>query len=152
MIKEVSFDGTTFNDLPFKYEAGTPNIEGGISLAAALDYANAIGMDEIAAHEHELLSLATPRLKDVPGLKVYADLEKKAGVISFNVEGIHHFDLGSLMDQMGIAVRTGHHCCQPLMASFGITGTVRASFAVYNSAEDVDALVEGVERAVRMLR
>ena len=151
MIKEVSFDGTTFNDLPFKYEAGTPNIEGAISLAAALDYANGLGMENIAAHEHALLERATKGLKEISGLKIFADLSEKAAVISFNIEGIHHFDLGSLLDQMGIAVRTGHHCCQPLMKRFDMTGTVRASFAVYNTFEEVDKLIAGVKKAKLML-
>lgn len=151
MIKEVSFDGTTFNDLPFKYEAGTPNIEGAISLAAALDFAAGVGMEAIAAHEHHLLQLATPALRDLSGCHIYADLDHKAGVISFNLKGVHHYDLGSLIDQMGVAVRTGHHCCQPLMKRFGITGTVRASFAAYNTEADVERLIESVERAARML-
>lgn len=151
MIKEVSFDGTTYNDLPFKYEAGTPNIEGAISLAAALDYANAIGMDQIAAHESSLLAEATLQLREIHNLHIYADLHEKAAVLSFNIAGVHHFDLGSLLDQMGIAVRTGHHCCQPLMKRFDITGTVRASFAVYNTMNDVEALVKGVRKAAVML-
>ncbi len=151
MIKEVSFDGTTYNDLPFKYEAGTPNIEGAISLAAALDYANAIGMEQIAAHEHSLLEAATPQLREIDNLHIYADLHQKAAVLSFNIKGIHHFDLGSLLDQMGIAVRTGHHCCQPLMKRFGVTGTVRASFAIYNTTKEVETLVKSVKKAALML-
>jgi len=151
MIKEVSFERTTYNDLPFKYEAGTPNIEGAISLAAALDYANNIGMEHIATHEHSLLEIATPQLREIDNLHIYADLHQKAAVLSFNIKGIHHFDLGSLLDQMGIAVRTGHHCCQPLMKRFGITGTVRASFAVYNTIEEVESLVKGVTKAAHML-
>lgn len=151
MIKEVSFEGTTFNDLPFKYEAGTPNIEGAISLAAAIDFANGIGMGNIAAQEHHLLELATPQLREIDGCRIYADLEHKAGVVSFNIAGIHHYDLGSLIDQMGIAVRTGHHCCQPLMKRFSTTGTVRASFAAYNDESDVERLVTAVRKAVRML-
>lgn len=151
MIKEVSFTQTTYNELPFKYEAGTPNIEGAIALAAALDYINEIGLDEINEHEVNLVNAATEALEKIPGIHLYGPADR-AGAISFNFDGIHHYDLGTLMDQMGVAVRTGHHCCQPLMARFGITGTVRASFALYNSEADVAALSTAVEKAVSMLR
>ena len=151
MIKEVSFTQTTYNELPFKYEAGTPNIEGAIALAAALDYINEIGLDEIHGHEAGLVNAATEALEQIPGIRLYGPPDR-SGAISFNFEGIHHYDIGTLMDQMGVAVRTGHHCCQPLMARFGITGTVRASFALYNSEADVAALATAVEKAVSMLR
>jgi len=152
MIKEVTFEHTTYNDLPFKFEAGTPNIEGAISLAAALSWIKKIGISEIAAHEQDLLLYTTPLLKQIDGLRILADHPNKAGVISFVIEGIHHYDLGTLIDQMGVATRTGHHCCQPLMARFGITGTTRASFAAYNTKEDCDALIEAITKAVRMLQ
>ena len=151
MIKEVSFTQTTYNELPFKYEAGTPNIEGAIALAAALDYINEIGLDEIHGHEAGLVNAATEALEKIPGIRLYGPPDR-SGAISFNFEGIHHYDIGTLMDQMGVAVRTGHHCCQPLMSRFGITGTVRASFALYNSEADVAALATAVEKAVSMLR
>jgi len=151
MIKEVTFEKTTYNELPFKFEAGTPNIEGAIALAAALEFVNDIGLDEIQGHEHQLIRSASEALVDIPGIRFYGP-EDRAGALSFTVEGVHHYDLGTLMDQMGVAVRTGHHCCQPLMARFGITGTVRASFAIYNSKRDIQALVEATEKAVSMLR
>jgi cysteine desulfurase/selenocysteine lyase len=151
MIKEVTFEKTTYNELPFKYEAGTPNIEGAIALAAALDYINGIGLDEIHDHEARLVKSAAAALSSIPGIRLFGPADR-SGAVSFNVEGIHHYDLGTLMDQMGVAVRTGHHCCQPLMARFGITGTVRASFALYNSEKDVAALVSATEKAVSMLR
>ena len=151
MIKEVSFSGTTYNDLPFKYEAGTPNIEGGIALARALEWMQQIGVDNIAKHESTLLDLATTGLKEIEGLTIYGTSQKKAGVVSFLIDGIHHFDLGTLIDQMGIAVRTGHHCCQPLMARFGITGTARASFAAYNTTEEIERFLQAVKKAKMML-
>lgn len=151
MIKEVTFEKTTYNDLPFKFEAGTPDIEGAIALAAAIDYMSAIGMDNIAAHETVLEQRASSALAEIPGIKLYGTSPHKAAVVSFLIEGIHHYDLGTLMDQMGVAVRTGHHCCQPLMARFGITGTVRASFAAYNTLDEVDRLVESVKKASMML-
>lgn len=151
MIKEVSFEKTTYNDLPFKYEAGTPNIEGAIALAAALDYVNGIGLDVIRAHENSLMRAAEKALAEVPGLRFFGPPDR-AGALSFLVDGVHHYDLGTLMDQMGVAVRTGHHCCQPLMARFGITGTVRASFALYNTLQDVEALAAAVEKSVAMLK
>ena len=151
MIKEVTFDGTTYNDLPFKYEAGTPDIEGAIALAAALDYMNALGMDNIAAHERSLQQRATKALMEIDGIRLFGTATDKAAVVSFLIGDIHHYDLGTLMDQMGVALRTGHHCCQPLMARFGITGTARASFAVYNTEQEVDAFIEAVKKATRML-
>ena len=151
MIAEVTFEKTTYAGLPHKFEAGTPNISGGIAFGAALDYLNAIGMDEIAAYETELLHYATSELLSIPGLKIYGEGARKTSVISFNLEGIHPYDVGTLLDQMGIAVRTGHHCAQPIMDFYQIPGTVRASFAFYNSKEEVDRLVEGVKKAARML-
>jgi len=151
MIKEVTFEKTTYNELPFKYEAGTPNIEGAISLAAALDFVNEIGIDDIAAHEQALIQLAAEGLGQIPGIRLYGPADR-AGALSFNIEGVHHYDLGTLLDQMGVAVRTGHHCCQPLMARFGIAGTTRASFAVYNTTADVETLVASTEKAIGMLR
>lgn len=151
MIKEVTFAKTTYNDLPFKFEAGTPNIEGAIALAAAFDYLDAIGLAAIGAHESALIRHAAAALSALPGVKLYGPADR-AGALSFAVEGVHHYDLGTLIDQMGVAVRTGHHCCQPLMARFDITGTTRASFALYNTFEEADALATAVERAVGMLR
>lgn len=151
MIKEVTFEKTTYNDPPFKYEAGTPNIEGAIALAAAIDYIVGIGLDEIHGHEAELIHLAAAGLSEVPGIRLYGPAGR-SGSLSFNIEGVHHYDLGTLIDQMGVAVRTGHHCCQPLMARFGITGTVRASFALYNTRQEVEELIASVGKAVAMLR
>jgi len=151
MIKEVTFEKTTYNELPFKFEAGTPNIEGAIALAAALDFLNGVGLSAIRQHERSLIRSAAEALSGIPGIRFFGP-DDRAGALSFNVEGVHQYDLGTLMDQMGVAVRTGHHCCQPLMARFGITGTVRASFAVYNTEKDVEALAEAVSRSVAMLR
>jgi len=151
MIKEVTFETTTYNDPPFKYEAGTPNIEGAIALAAAFDYVNDIGIDAIHKHEGELIRSAADALADIEGIRFYGPADR-SGSLSFNIEGVHHYDLGTLLDQMGVAVRTGHHCCQPLMARFGITGTVRASFALYNTQKDVEALAAATKKAVNMLR
>ena len=133
MIKNVSFEGTTFNELPFKFEAGTPDYVGSTAMAKALDYVSAIGMDNIAAHEHELTTYAMQRMKEIPGMRIFGEAEHKGGVISFLVGDIHHFDMGTLLDRLGIAVRTGHHCAEPLMHRLGIEGTVRASFGMYNS-------------------
>jgi cysteine desulfurase/selenocysteine lyase len=151
MIKEVTFEKTTYNELPFKYEAGTPNIEGAIALAAAIEYVNGIGVEAIHAHEMELIRSAAEGLSSIKGIHLYGPADR-SGSLSFSIEGLHHYDIGTLMDQMGVAVRTGHHCCQPLMARFGITGTVRASFALYNTAEDVAALITATEKAAGMLR
>jgi cysteine desulfurase / selenocysteine lyase len=151
MIKEVTFARTTYNELPFKFEAGTPNIEGAIALAAAFNYVNDLGLAEINAWECQLAQAAAAGLADISGMRFYGPSDR-SGILSFGVEGLHHYDLGTLLDQMGIAVRTGHHCCQPLMARFGITGTTRASFAVYNSEADVRAFVEATRKVVGMLR
>ena len=151
MIKEVTFEKTTYNDLPFKYEAGTPNIEGAIALAAAFDYVHGIGLAEIQAHEETLIHQAAAALSEIPGIHLYGPADR-IGAISFAIEGVHHYDLGTLIDQMGIAVRTGHHCCQPLMARFGITGTTRASFALYNTTEDIESLANALTKAATMLR
>lgn len=151
MIATVTFEKTTYADLPHKFEAGTPNIAGGIAFGAALDYMNGIGMDTIARYEAELLDYATAELKKIEGLKIFGEAIEKTAVISFNVGSLHPYDLGSILDQMGIAVRTGHHCAQPIMDFFEIPGTVRASFSFYNTFEEVDRLVEGVRKAVLML-
>lgn len=151
MIKKVDYAGTTYNDLPFKYEAGTPNIEGAIALGAALDFLNEIGLDELHGHEAGLIEHAAHALTAIEGVKLYGPHDR-AGALSFNVEGIHHYDLGTLLDKMGVAVRTGHHCCQPLMARFDITGTIRASFACFNDENDVTRLAEAVAKAASMLR
>ncbi|MEZ0007485.1 cysteine desulfurase/selenocysteine lyase [Flavobacterium sp. 28YEA47A] len=151
MIKEVTFEKTTYAELPHKFEAGTPNIEGGIVLGTAVDYLNSIGFDKIAAYEHELLEYGTQRLLEIEGLKIYGTSKNKTSVISFNIEGIHPYDIGAIVDKLGIAVRTGHHCAQPIMSFFNIPGTVRASFAFYNTKEEIDALVEAVKKAKTML-
>lgn len=150
MIQNVSFEKTTFNELPFKFEAGTPDYIGSTALAKALDYVSAIGMDRIAAYEHELTQYAMKRLKEIPGMRIFGEAEQKGGVISFLVGNIHHFDMGTLLDRLGIAVRTGHHCAEPLMHRLGIEGTVRASFGLYNTKEEVDALVAGIQRVSQM--
>ena len=151
MIKKVTFEKSTYNELPFKFEAGTPNIEGAIALAAAFDWMNKYGIEKLAAHENNLLERATSAISEIEGIHIYGTSAHKAAVLSFNIKGIHHYDLGTLMDQMGVAVRTGHHCCQPLMAHFGITGTVRASFAAYNTAAEVDALISAIKKSAMML-
>ena len=151
MIKEVTFEKTTYNELPFKFEAGTPNIEGAIALAAAIDYVNGIGLEAIHEHETTLIRAAANALSEIKGLHLYGP-DGRSGSLSFNIDGLHHYDIGTLMDQMGVAVRTGHHCCQPLMARFGITGTVRASFALYNTMDDVESLAKATAKAVEMLR
>ncbi|MDO6604271.1 aminotransferase class V-fold PLP-dependent enzyme [Arenibacter palladensis] len=151
MIAEVTFEKTTYADLPHKFEAGTPNICGGIAFGAALDYMNAIGFDAIAQYEHELLEYATKELLAIDGLKIYGDLKEKTAVISFNIEGLHPYDIGSILDKLGVAVRTGHHCAQPIMDFYKIPGTVRASFSFYNTKEEVDILVASVRRAKTML-
>lgn len=150
MIQNVSFEKTTFNELPFKFEAGTPDYIGTTALAKALDYVSAIGMDNIAAHEHELTIYAMQRLKEIPGMRIFGEAKHKGGVISFLVGDIHHFDMGTLLDRLGIAVRTGHHCAEPLMQRLGIEGTVRASLGLYNTKEEIDALVAGIERVRKM--
>jgi cysteine desulfurase/selenocysteine lyase len=151
MIAEVTFEKTTYADLPHKFEAGTPNIEGGIVLGTAIDYMNAIGFDNIATYEHELLLYGTKRLQEIDGLTIYGTSENKASVISFNIDGIHPYDIGTIIDKLGIAVRTGHHCAQPIMNFFNIPGTIRASFAFYNTKEEIDIFVEAVKKAQMML-
>ena len=151
MIAEVTFEKTTYADLPHKFEAGTPNICGGIAFGAAIDYMNSIGFKNIANYEHELLEYDTQKLSKINGLKIYGTSKQKTSVISFNLEGIHPYDVGTLLDKMGIAVRTGHHCAQPIMNYYNIPGTVRASFSFYNTKEEIDVLVEGVKKAKMML-
>ncbi len=150
MIQNVTFEKTTFNELPFKFEAGTPDYVGTTALATALDYVSEIGMDNIAAYEHELTVYAMERLKEIPGMRIFGEAEHKGGVISFLVGNIHHFDMGTLLDRLGIAVRTGHHCAEPLMRRLGIEGTVRATFGIYTTKEEIDALVAGIARVSRM--
>ncbi|MCH4551893.1 aminotransferase class V-fold PLP-dependent enzyme [Aestuariibaculum lutulentum] len=151
MIAEVTFEKTTYADLPHKFEAGTPNICGGIAFGAAVDYMNAIGFDTIAAYEHELLEYATEQLSTIEDLTIYGTSKHKTSVISFNLDGIHPYDVGSILDKLGIAVRTGHHCAQPIMNFYSIPGTVRASFAFYNTKAEIDALVTAVKKAKMML-
>lgn len=151
MIATVTFEKTTYADLPHKFEAGTPNIAGGIAFGSALDYMNSIGLNAIAAYEQELLTYATEKLKAIEGLRIYGEASEKTAVISFLVGDIHPYDMGSLLDKMGIAVRTGHHCAQPIMDFFQIPGTIRASFSFYNTFEEVDRLVAGVKKAKMML-
>lgn len=150
MIQNVSFEKTTFNELPFKFEAGTPDYIGTTALAKALDYVSAIGIENIAAYEHELTQYAMQRLKQIEGMRIFGEAENKGGVISFLVGDIHHLDMGTLLDRLGIAVRTGHHCAQPLMIRLGIEGTVRASLGLYNTKEEIDALAAGIERVSKM--
>ena len=152
MIDEVTFEKTTYADLPHKFEAGTPNICGGIAFGAALDYMNTIGFDAIGSYEDELLQYATEQLTQIEGFRIYGDNKHKTAVISFNIDSIHPYDVGTLLDKMGIAVRTGHHCAQPIMDYYKIPGTIRASFAFYNTKDEVDTFVNGVQRAVAMLR
>jgi cysteine desulfurase/selenocysteine lyase len=151
MIKEVTFAKTTYAELPHKFEAGTPDIAGGIVLGTAVDYMNSIGFDNIQQQELELLEYATKRLLEIDGLKIYGTAKEKTSVISFNIEGIHPYDIGTIIDKLGIAVRTGHHCAQPIMDFFKIPGTIRASFAFYNTKEEIDVMVEAVKKAQIML-
>lgn len=151
MINTVTFEKTTYAGLPHKFEAGTPNICGGIAFGAAIDYMNAIGFEQIAKYEHELLVYATEQLKEIEGLKIYGEAKEKTAVISFNVSHIHPYDIGTILDKLGIAVRTGHHCAQPIMDYYKIPGTVRASFAFYNTKTEIDAFVEALKRAISML-
>ena len=152
MIAEVTFEKTTYADLPHKFEAGTPNIAGGIAFGAALDYMNGIGFKAIAAFENELLVYATNALEQIEGIQIYGQAPEKTAVLSFNVKGIHPYDLGSILDQMGIAVRTGHHCAQPIMDFYKIPGTVRASFSFYNTKEEIDSMLVALKRAISMLQ
>ena len=152
MINEVTFEKTTYADLPHKFEAGTPNICGGIAFGAALDYMNSRGFEAIGSYEEGLLHYATEQLTQIEGLRIYGDNKHKTAVLSFNIDSIHPYDVGTLLDKMGIAVRTGHHCAQPIMDYYKIPGTIRASFAFYNTQDEVDIFVNGVQRAVAMLR
>lgn len=151
MIKVVSFSGTEFNELPYKFEAGTPNIAGAIGLAAGLDYVSNIGIANIAKHETELLAYATEKMLEIDGLRIIGTAEHKASILSFEIEGIHASDLGTLLDHQGVAIRVGHHCAMPVMEFFGVSATTRASLAFYNNKADIDALVEAVKKAVTML-
>ncbi len=152
MIKEVTFEKTTYNDIPYKFEAGTPNIADMIALRYALDFVNNLGKKNIAAYEDRLLAYATKKLSKIEGLRLVGTAKKKVSVVSFVVEGVHHFDIGMMLDAKGIAVRTGHHCTQPLMKLFGIDGTVRASFSVYNTIEEIDRLADGLQAIIKMMR
>ncbi|MBP1222007.1 aminotransferase class V-fold PLP-dependent enzyme [Flavobacterium sp. 1355] len=151
MIKEVTFEKTTYADLPHKFEAGTPNIAGGIVLGTAIDYLNSVGFENIQQYENELLEYATKRLLEIEGLRIYGTGKNKASVVSFNIDGIHPYDIGSIIDKLGIAVRTGHHCAQPIMTFFCIPGTIRASFSFYNTKEEIDQMVDAVKKAQTML-
>ena len=146
MISSVTFEKTIYNKLPYKFEAGTPHVAGAIGLGAAIEYVNGLGMDNIAAHEHELLAYATETVSAIPGIRLIGTAKEKAGVLSFLLDSIHPHDIGTILDQEGIAIRTGHHCAQPVMQRFGIAATARASFALYNTREEVDALVEGIQK------
>lgn len=152
IIKSVTIEKTELAELPNKFEAGTPNIEGVVATKAAIDFVNKVGIENISAHEHALLLTATKALNELPEIEIYGNTQNKAGVISFNIKGVHPFDTGTILDQMGIAVRTGHHCTQPLMHCLGIPGTVRASFAIYNTEKEVDIFIEGVKKAIKMLK
>ena len=151
MIATVTFEKTTYADLPHKFEAGTPNICGGIAFGAAVDYMNSIGFERIAAYENELLAYATTKLLEIEGLKIYGTSSNKTSVISFNIDGFHAYDLGTIIDKLGIAIRTGQHCAQPIMDFYGISGTARASFAFYNTKEEIDLLVAALKKAQLML-
>jgi cysteine desulfurase/selenocysteine lyase len=151
MIKDVSFEKTTYAELPHKFEAGTPNIAGGIVLGTAVDYMNSIGFENIQQQENDLVEYGTKRLLEIEGLKIFGTAREKTSVISFNIEGIHPYDIGTIVDKLGIAVRTGHHCAQPVMDFFKIPGTIRASFAFYNTKEEIDVMVEAVKKAQMML-
>lgn len=152
MIASVTYQSSTYNTLPHKFEAGTPNIAGGIVLGSAIDFVNTLGVENIERHEAQLLNYLVEKAAQIDGLKVYGTAKEKAGVFSFLVDGTHPYDVGTLLDQMGVAVRTGHHCAEPLMNHFGIPGTIRASFACYNTFEEVDVFVHSLERALKMLR
>jgi len=150
MILSVSFEKTTYNEIPYKFEAGTPNIAGTIALGATVDYLNAIGMDKIAAHEEQLLKYGTQALLRIPGLRLIGTAKHKAGVLSFVIEDVHPHDVGTILDFEGIAVRTGHHCAQPVMERYGVPATTRASLGLYNTQDDIDALVKGLLKAKEM--
>ena len=150
MIARVTFEKTTYERLPYKFEAGTPDYVGSHALAAAIDYVEGIGMDRITAHERELTKYAMARMADIPSMQLYGTAPDKDAVVAFNVKDIHPLDLGTLLDRLGIAIRTGHHCAQPLMARCGVEGMARASFALYNTKEEIDTFVAGLERVVKM--
>ncbi len=152
MIKEVTFEKTTYNDLPYKFEAGTPNIADVVAFKFAMDFITGLGRENIAAHEHTLLAYGSERIKELKGVRIVGTAPSKVSVLSFTVDGIHPFDIGQMLDARGIAVRTGHHCTQPLMDRFGIEGTVRASFAVYNTKNEIDQLIEGLERIINFMK
>jgi cysteine desulfurase/selenocysteine lyase len=152
MIKDVSFEKTTYNVLPHKFEAGTPNIAGGIGLGTAFEFLNSLDMKEVLKHEQELLDYATSELKKIEGMKFYGEAKEKTSVISFLIVGLHPFDVGTLLDKMGVAVRTGHHCTQPIMKQFNIPGTIRASFALYNTKEEVDVFIAALNRIIPILK
>jgi cysteine desulfurase/selenocysteine lyase len=152
MILSVTFEKTTYNAIPYKFEAGTPNIAGTIALGAAVDYLSGLGMQRIAAHEQALLEHGHALLREVPGLRLIGTAREKSGVLSFVLEGVHPHDVGTVLDQEGIAIRTGHHCAQPVMEFFGIPATARASLALYNTREEIDALAEGIRKVLRMFR
>jgi cysteine desulfurase/selenocysteine lyase len=151
MIKSVTFEKTTYNDLPYRFEAGTPNIAGGIGLGAAIDYINAMDLNAVAAYERELLEYGTKMLLEIPGLKIIGTAKEKASVISFVLEGIHPHDIGTILDYEGVAIRTGHHCAQPVMQRFGIPATARASFAFYNTKDEIDVLVKALYKVKEVL-
>lgn len=151
MIKHVTFENTTYADLPFKFEAGTPDFIGIAAFAKAIDFIDHVGFELIGSHERELLEYTTPKLLEIPGLKIYGTAPGKEAVISFNVGDIHNYDLGLLLDRMGVAVRTGHHCAQPLMERLGVPGCVRASFAIYNTRQDADDLLSALHRVIPIL-
>jgi cysteine desulfurase/selenocysteine lyase len=151
MIKEVTFEKTTYAPLPFKFEAGTPNIADAIAWTQAIEFIQSIGLENIAQHENELLHYATKKIKTIPGVKIVGTASEKSAVLSFIVEGLHPFDIGSILDKYGVAVRTGHHCTQPIMQYYDISGTIRASFAVYNTREEIDIFIEALEKTIQML-
>jgi cysteine desulfurase/selenocysteine lyase len=150
MIRSVTFEKTTFNELPYKFEAGTPNIAGGIAFGAALDYVQSLGLPAIAAHEHDLLTYATAALSEIPGLRIVGTAREKAGVLSFVLDGVHPHDIGTVLDREGIAIRTGHHCAQPVMQRFGVPATARASLGLYNTRGEIDALAAALHKVRRM--
>ena len=151
MIAHVSFEGTTFAELPFKFEAGTPDFVGIGSFPKALDFIGEFGIEDIAAHENELMEYAQARMREIPGMRIFGNAAHKSAVISFLVGDIHHYDMGMLLDKLGVEVRTGHHCAQPLMQRLGISGTVRASFAAYNTRDEVDAFIAALNRVIPIL-
>ncbi|PWH82943.1 aminotransferase class V-fold PLP-dependent enzyme [Brumimicrobium oceani] len=152
MIKEVTLEKTTYNELPHKFEAGTPNIAGGIGLGTAFEFLNSLNMEDVLKHEQELLNYATEELSKIEGIQFYGEAEEKTSVISFLIDGLHPYDVGTLLDKMGIAVRTGHHCTQPIMDQFGIPGTIRASFALYNTKEEIDLFIAALNRIIPILQ